>query len=180
MADDVRIALLMPADLADYKRLRDGMLAGHEQAFSSDAAQERGRDAASYQARLHAEVGGRALFTLGAWMDGRLVGALTCEREARGKARHQAQLVGMMVDDMAQGRGLGRRLLQTALALLRRDPSLEMVTLSVTATNKRAYELYRRAGFVRYGRLPRALRMPDGRYLAKDLMVCDLRPAALE
>lgn len=170
-------ALLRPlqlADLADYKALRDAMLARHEQAFSSDAGQELARPAASYQTRLHRAAGGQALFTLGAWVQGRLVGALTCEREARGKTRHQAHLLGMMVADEHQGRGLGRALLLRALTMLGQEPGLEMVTLSVTASNRAALALYRSAGFVRYGRLPRAVRLPDGRYLDKDLMVRDL------
>jgi len=169
------LRLLNEADLADYKRLRDAMLAGHESAFTSDAATELQRDAASYRHRLHPQAGGHALFTLGAWIGGELVGALTCEHEARQKVRHVSHLVGMMVADAHQGRGVGRELLNQALALLKREPVLEMVTLSVSAGNEAAMALYRRFGFTRYGHLPRALRLSDGRYVAKDLMSLDLR-----
>ena len=86
-----------------------------------------------------------------------------------------AHLIGMMVDDEFRGRGIGKRLLQQALALLRREPRLEAVTLSVTAGNQSAIAVYRQAGFTRYGHLPRAIRLSDGRYCAKDLMSLDLR-----
>jgi len=37
VSDDVVIRALGAADLADYKRLRDDMLAAHPEAFTSDA-----------------------------------------------------------------------------------------------------------------------------------------------
>lgn len=171
----ITLRLLTERDLDAYKALRDAMLARHEQAFTSDAATERAREAVSYRVRLHPQAGGKSLFTLGAWQGQRLVGALTCEQENRQKVRHIAHLIGMMVDDEFGGRGIGRHLLQQALTLLRREPLLETVTLSVTAGNRAAIALYRRAGFTRYGHLPRAIRLADGSYHAKDLMSLDLR-----
>jgi ribosomal protein S18 acetylase RimI-like enzyme len=40
----------------------------------------------------------------------------------------------------------------------------------VTASNRVAVGLYESMGFERYGRLPDAVRLPDGRRLDKDLM----------
>lgn len=173
--EQVRLRLLTERDLLAYKALRDAMLARHEQAFTSDAETERARDATGYRVRLHPQAGGKALFTLGAWIGDTLVGALTCEHENRQKVRHIAHLIGMMVDDTYRGRGIGGRLLTQAVTLLRREPRLETVTLSVTAGNQPAIALYRRAGFTRYGHLARAIRLSDGRYCAKDLMSLDLR-----
>lgn len=169
------LRLLTEHDLPAYKQLRDTMLARHEAAFTSDAATELQREAASYRHRLHPQAGGRALFTLGGWIGDELVGVLTCEHEARLKVRHVAHLVGMMVLDAHHGRGIGRALLGQALSLLRREPILEMVTLSVSAGNAPAMALYRSFGFSRYGHLPRAIRLSDGRYVAKDLMSLELR-----
>lgn len=172
----ISLRLLQEPDLAAYKALRDTMLARHEQAFTSDAATEQARSTESYRVRLHRPAGGQALFTLGAWLDGELVGALTCEHEGRHKVQHIAHLVGMMVDDRHQGRGIGRQLLEQALVLLRREPRLELLTLTVTSTNRAAVALYRSIGFSRYGQLKRALRLDGGRYLDKDLMSLSLQP----
>jgi len=165
---DFQIRSMLEPDLLAYKALRDAMLAAHPEAFTSDAETEGRRDLASYRNRLAG--GGATLFTLVALDDGRLVGALTCEREPRLKVRHMAHLVGMMVADSHRGRGIGRALLAAAIARLKALPDLAQVTLSVTAGNHAAIGLYESQGFVRYGCLPDAIRLADGRSLAKDLM----------
>ncbi|HLO95430.1 MAG TPA: GNAT family N-acetyltransferase [Burkholderiaceae bacterium] len=170
----LEIRLMREADLAAYKTLRDAMLARHEEAFTSDATAERGRDAESYRSRLGGS--GHCLFTLLAWDGRQLLGALSAERDGRAKIRHIAHIVGMMVDETAQGRGLGRALMQAALALLSQDETLQLVTLSVTRSNAPARRLYERCGFARYGRLEGAIVLPDGRVLDKDLMVHRLHP----
>jgi ribosomal protein S18 acetylase RimI-like enzyme len=159
-------------DLLAYKALRDAMLVGHPEAFTSDAEAESRRDLASYRNRLPGV--GATLFTLVALDGARLVGALTCEREARSKVQHIAHLVGMMVADSHRGRGVGRRLLTAALLQLRQTPGLAQVTLSVSSGNAAAVRLYTGLGFERYGRLTDAIRLDDGRSLDKDLMVLRL------
>jgi ribosomal protein S18 acetylase RimI-like enzyme len=172
------LRLLKVEHLEAYKALRDGMLAAHEEAFTSDAASELARPADSYRNRIgqicDTGAGGSALFTVTAWMGPSLVGAVSCEREPRAKVQHQAHLIGMMVADGAQGLGLGRALLHATLRLLAAEPSVELLTLSVTRNNHRAVSLYASMGFERYGRLPRAIRLTSGDYLDKDLMYLDL------
>lgn len=172
---DICIRPMLEPDLLAYKVLRDTLLAGHPEAFTSDAETEGQRDLASYRSRLAGGAGGGTLFTLLATDDARIVGALTCEREPRRKVQHIAHLVGMMVADTHRGRGIGRALLAATIARLRGEPGLAQVTLSVTASNHVAVGLYESVGFERYGRLPDAVRLPDGRQLDKDLMRLRLR-----
>lgn len=172
---DITVRPLLEPDLIGYKALRDAMLAGHPEAFTSDADTESRRDLASYRSRLAGGCNGGTLFTLLALDGARIVGALTCEREPRRKVQHLAHLVGMMVADTHRGRGIGRTLLAEALDRLRATAGVAQVTLSVTAGNRAAIGLYESAGFVRYGRLPDAVRLPDGRRLDKDLMLLRLQ-----
>lgn len=165
---ELLIRPMLEPDLLAYKALRDAMLAGHPEAFTSDADTERRRDLASYRSRLAG--GGATLFTLVALDEARLVGALTCERESRLKVQHIAHLVGMMVATTHRGRGIGRALLGAALDRLKATPGVAQVTLSVTAGNRAAIGLYESQGFVRYGSLPDAIRLTDGLSLDKDLM----------
>ena len=161
---------MLEPDLLAYKALRDAMLTGHPEAFTSDAETESQRDLSSYRNRLAGGSNGTTLFTLVALDEARLVGAITCEREPRLKVRHMAHLIGMMVSDTHRGRGVGRTLLIAAIDKLKATPGLAQVTLSVTAGNRAAIGLYESQGFVRYGCLPDAIRLADGRSLAKDLM----------
>ena len=165
------IRRLVPADLPAYKALRDEMLAAHPESFSSDPAPERAPD--SYLARLGLQRPDGGEFTLGAWQLGQLVGAVSCERDPRTKLRHIGHVIGMMVRRETQGAGIGRALLAACVAEARAADGLVMLTLTVTAGNAAAVHLYERAGFVRYGRLPRAI-LVDGVYHAKDQMTLDL------
>ena len=173
MTAPISIRRLVPADLADYKELRDAMLAAYPQAFSSDAAEGRSRTPESYRSRLGLERPEGGEFTLGAWQGPRLIGAIGCERDMRVKVRHIGHIVGMMVRGETQGRGVGRALLDGCLAEARRAEGLAMLTLSVTAGNDPAIRLYERTGFSRYGSLPRAI-FVGGQYHAKDQMVLAL------
>lgn len=174
-ATDVdRIASLGLADLAAYKALRDRMLALHPEAFTSDARSESVKPASVYAARLGFERPEGGHFTLGAWRARRLVGAISCERDTRTKVRHVGHVVGMMVADELQGRGIGSALLGACIAKAREAEGLELLTLSVTSGNAAAIGLYRRFGFERWGTLRRALKV-GGRYHDKDQMALALR-----
>jgi GNAT superfamily N-acetyltransferase len=173
MPGQVEIRRLVADDLRAYKQLRDTMLAAHPSAFSSDAVESAGRSPDSYRARLGLELPHGGVFTLGAWEGASLVGAISCERDARTKVHHVGHVVGMMVLGPWQGRGVGRALLAHCLALARRADGLEMLTLTVTAGNLAAIRIYEQAGFVRCGMLPRAIRVA-GAYHDKDQMACVL------
>jgi ribosomal protein S18 acetylase RimI-like enzyme len=167
------VRVLDVGDVHAYKSLRDHTLEADPSAFSSDAAAERLRPAHSHLGRLDPAQADQGQFTLGVWDGSRLVGALSCEREARVKLRHRAQLVGMMVADGYRGQGLDSALLRACLDRAGAAQGLEMLTLSVTDGNAAALRLYERFGFERYGTLPRALRA-HGRDHAEHLMVLTL------
>jgi RimJ/RimL family protein N-acetyltransferase len=160
------------ADLDAYKALRDHALAHHEEAFTSDAPTEAQRSAASYASRLGA--GSDGSFTLGAFRGDALMGAISLERDPRSKVRHVGHVIGTMVHMSEMRRGVGKALLDALIARAAADDGLHQLTLTVTAGNEPAEQLYARAGFVRYGTLPRAIRI-GGRFLDKHHMVLTLR-----
>jgi RimJ/RimL family protein N-acetyltransferase len=160
------------ADVALYKALRDHALAHHDDAFTSDAPTEAARTALSYASRLGG--GGDGTFTLGAFEGDRLVGAVTCDRDTRTKVRHIGHVTGMMVHRTAQGRGIGRLLIDRLIERATADDGLHQLTLNVTAGNDVALRLYERAGFVRYGTLPRAIRT-QGRFFDKHHLLRTLK-----
>lgn len=172
MTESLVLRPMGAADLAAYKALRDGALAERPAAFTSDAETELRRPPETYLGRLAGPADGGWPFTLTAWRGDRLIGAVTCERDARVKVRHIGHIVGMMVEPIARGRGIGRALLEACIARAR-ERGLLMLTLSVTSDNVAAVELYASMGFVRYGRLERAIQV-DKRFHHKDLMRLEL------
>lgn len=172
----VTLRAMRAADLPAYKALRDGILAAHPEAFTSDAETELRRPPETYLARVAGVADHGWPFTLTAWRGERLCGAITCERDERLKVRHIAKLVGMMVHPDHGRRGIGSALLDACIAQCRQRDGIELLTLSVTGTNAAAIRLYERAGFVCYGRLEGALRIGTHRH-AKHLMALPLDTA---
>jgi GNAT superfamily N-acetyltransferase len=95
---------------------------------------------------------------LGAFADDALIGVVGCYQEAKAKVQHKAVIWGMYVAPEARGQGLGRRLLESALAEARTWPNVERVVITVVERVRGARELYLSAGFELFGREPDALR----------------------
>lgn len=158
-ADPVLVRRVQADQLHAYKALRDEMLERHPQAFTSDATTERRRGAEDYLPRLGFDRPEGGHFTLGAWQGAALLGAIGLERDQRPKVRHIGHVIGMMVRGDVQGRGIGRALLEALIAEARAPIGIELLTLTVTEGNRGALRLYERAGFERFGVLPRAIRI---------------------
>jgi RimJ/RimL family protein N-acetyltransferase len=171
-APDLSVRQLQASDLDAYKALRIHVLSHHEEAFTSDAAAEALRTAQSYAARLGND-NSRA-FTLGAFRGDRLVGAVTCEHDARIKVQHIGHIIGMMVHTDEQGQGVGRALLGALIERASADAELHQLTLNVTSGNAAAERLYERSGFTRYGTHARAIRV-DGKFFDKHHMLLNLK-----
>ena len=78
-------------------------------------------------------------------------------------AQHVMIINGLAVAPSSQGQGLGRQLVDAALATAR-DRNARKVVLHVLSTNHRAIALYRRAGFEQEGCLVRQFQL-DGHYV---------------
>jgi ribosomal protein S18 acetylase RimI-like enzyme len=91
---------------------------------------------------------------------GRLVGHVSVQRERHPVTRHVASLSIAVAAD-ARGRGIGRRLLDEAIAWATRV-GIEKLVLSVYPHNDAAIALYRSVGFVEEGRLARHSRKSYG------------------
>ena len=97
-----------------------------------------------------------------AWDGDRPVGTVSVmEVSPLSRLRHRSRL-GICLLKAYWGRGVGTRMMETALEL------------EVDAENERAIALYRRFGFEEYGRLPGATRR-DGQFFDELLMVKSLK-----
>jgi ribosomal protein S18 acetylase RimI-like enzyme len=92
--------------------------------------------------------------------DGRLVGHVNVQRERHPVTHHVASLSIAVAAD-ARGRGIGRRLMEGAIAWTKRV-GVEKLVLSVYPNNEAAISLYRSFGFIDEGRLARHSRKSYG------------------
>jgi ribosomal protein S18 acetylase RimI-like enzyme len=90
----------------------------------------------------------------------RLVGHVTVQRERHPVTHHVASLAIAVAADM-RGRGIGRRLMDEAIAWSTRA-GIEKLVLSVYPHNEAALALYRSVGFVEEGKLARHSRKSYG------------------
>lgn len=167
---------LQTDDASAYRALMLDAYARDPDAFTSSAAERAVLPLSWWQARL----GGGPLakeIVLGAFDDrSALVGAAGVGFDTREKARHKAQLFGMVVLASHRTHGIGAGLVRAALAEARSRPGLRLVQLTVTQGNARAERLYERFGFLPFGVEPMAVAVGND-YVAKVHMWCDLRSA---
>lgn len=158
------VTRLLPHQALAYRALMLQAYALAPDAFTS-TPEERAQAPESFWVQRVADPLGLSV-VWGAWSGDQLVGALTLEASAREKTRHKAQLLGMYVAAAARGQGLGRALLDAAIAHAQTQPCLLRLHLTVTEGNAPALRLYQAAGFVAYGVEPLAVRTPEG-FVAK-------------
>jgi ribosomal protein S18 acetylase RimI-like enzyme len=154
------IRRLVPADALAFQAMRLDALRESPSAFGASYEEECDTPLATIEARL-APDSGRLLF--GAF-DGSALGAIVgVAREQARKARHKAFIRAMYVAPALRGRGVGRQLFEHALAFAASIDGVRQVTLSLTAGNTAALDLYASLGFKVCGQEPDALCV-DGIY----------------
>ena len=111
--------------------------------------------------------------TFGAFEGTTLVGIAGFRREVEVKRRHKGIIWGMYVPLEMRGKGIGKALLQAAIAYAKTLPDLEKINLSVVLTSKEARQLFIAQGFEPYGLEKHALKLHD-RYFDQELMTLPL------
>jgi ribosomal protein S18 acetylase RimI-like enzyme len=145
-----------------FRAIRLEALANSPEAFGTTFAKQ-AADPMSYFAET---LQGATVF--GAFLGAEIVGMAGLRRECGERMQHKGMLWGMYVRRAAEGRGLGRALVQAVLTHAR--GMVEQVQLTVVTDNERARRLYESEGFVIYGLERQALKLGE-RYLDEYLMV---------
>jgi ribosomal protein S18 acetylase RimI-like enzyme len=111
--------------------------------------------------------------TFGAFDEGKLLGVAGFRREEEAKKRHKGIIWGMYVPQETRGQGIGKAMLEAAIAYARSLPQLEQINLTVVLANKEARHLFISLGFETYGLERHALKLHD-RYFDTELMTLRL------
>jgi|688.fasta_scaffold787924_1 RimJ/RimL family protein N-acetyltransferase len=92
-------------------------------------------------------------FLMGAFANERLVGISGFIQEKREKTKHIGEISGMYVVEEFSGQKIGAGLLSVTILTAFAISTLEQIILAVADKNKTAQNLYKKYGFVEYGRL---------------------------
>lgn len=166
----MEIRLLDESDAETYRTLRLRALRENPEAFGSTYEERSARPLAEFADQLRPDGDPPQRFTLGAYVAGALAGSITFRRSPYVKEQHKGVITAMFVAPEQRGQGLGRALLEAAIARARSLPGVEQINLSVVTTNDAARALYTSLGFESYGLERHALKQ-DGRYYDEYLMV---------
>lgn len=151
----MNIRTLESRDAEVYRALMLQAYGAYPQAFTSSVAERAAMPLSWWETRLASSLD----CVLGAFVGTELAGIVGLAFEPREKARHKVTLFGMYVSAAHQRQGLGRQLVEAALAEARRQPRVKVIQLTVTAGNDAAFALYQRCGFIQYGLEPLAVRV---------------------
>ncbi len=103
--------------------------------------------------------------------DGHVVGV--CDVHSKRPASDMAHvgILGIAIVKEYRNRGIGRALLETMLE--KSKGIFEIITLDVLTVNEKAYELYKKVGFIEAGRHPNTIKR-KGRYYSEINMYIEL------
>lgn len=162
-----------PEEAAAFREIRLEALRLQPEAFGASVEEAEGADVAAFAAALR-KAAPDAVF--GAWRPGEAApqGMAGFFAHRARKVAHKGAVWGVYVRGAARGQGIGRQLMQAAIARAR-GAGLETLLLTVSEGAPAARALYGSLGFVAYGTEPRGLKPGPGRYLDEMLMALDLR-----
>lgn len=158
---DVAVRQLTMDEVQAFRDCRAEGLKVYPEAFGEDYDEFMAKPLDEIAKRLDPADGA---FILGAFLNNQLVGLIGHLRKPGKKNRHQAIIWGVYVTGSQQGTGLGRKLMEAAVAKSRAIGDVEELQLTVITCNTGAIALYESLGFKTYGVEPKALKLGTDYY----------------
>lgn len=156
MTNTIDVRRLNADEAEIFRTIRLEALQAHPASFAASFEVESDRPAAHFADLLRVN----AIFS--AWRGEELLGIAGYWREAKPKQAHKGGLWSMYVRKQARGSGAADLLVEAVVRHAKSE--VEILHLAVGVHNEPAQRLYRRHGFVEYGREERALKVGDVYY----------------
>ncbi|MBA2405416.1 MAG: GNAT family N-acetyltransferase [Bdellovibrionales bacterium] len=166
----IEIRLLQASDTSDFFNHRLEGLKVISSAFGGSYEDEVKNGPDRYQTILEKQDHSNVI--LGAFTDGKLVGCVGLFQEVSTKARHKAVIWGMFVKSSAQGKGIGKKLMVSAITHAKTIKEIQLINLSAESTNQAAKGLYESMGFRTWGVEPKAIEL-EGKFYDEDHMILE-------
>jgi ribosomal protein S18 acetylase RimI-like enzyme len=166
----MQIRILDKTDAEIYRELRLKSLKENPEAFLTTYEIEKDKSIEQLQQNL---VPSDNRFTLGAFINGKLIGIVTFVRESNPKVVHKGNIYAMYVSPDFREKGIGKSLVQELVIKAKQCVGLEQINLTVISNNNAAKRLYEANGFITYGTERNALRT-GSQYWDEDLMALRL------
>ncbi len=148
----LKITKLPPSRWKEYRDLRLEALRGDPTAFGSSFEDEVNLAEDEWRRRIK-----NTLFAMSD--DDAPIGMIVCLFNDRPKTRHIADIVGVYVSADHRGQGVGTRMLNHVLSLIRSEKRIVKVKLAVNPEQRAAVRLYEKAGFLVTGRTKKELKV---------------------
>ena len=155
---------LTQADLPLWREIRLEALAAYPENYLTTLAEEQAKPDPQVAALLATGQ------VIGSFVADDLTAVLSLSAQNRAATAHRAWINALYVRPQWQGSGVAGALMTFARACAEAEGRTQL-DLYVAADNRRALRFYEKLGFQQCGRIPRAVRLPDGRY-QDDLHLC--------
>jgi len=155
-------------DAEAWWRLRRVALETEPQSFAESAAEHDGKTLENTRAYFRSFAADD--FIAGAFDQGALAGMAGFYRQKHAKFRHKGHIWGVYVKRESRRQGVARAVMADVIRRAGQAGGIEQITLTVSATQPAARQLYLSLGFKMYGVEPRSLKI-DGEYVDDELMV---------
>lgn len=168
------IRKLTQDDAAAFRALRIDMCDRHPEAFGQTPEEVREMTDEKFLDWYAPNESFPEKFVAGMFDGTTLIGTVGFRREDSFKEHHCGFIWTVYLRSEFRGKGLSKQLMQWVIERCREMEGLEMLVLTVAATQTNARALYRTLGFVQIGTMPQGYRLPDGRYIDNEEMILRL------
>ena len=139
-------------DYEDYKKIRLDCLHQHPDNFGTTYEEELNAESLKLEPAIKKP--DHANFVFGAFNSSQyLIGICGFMTETRLKTQHRGEIVQMYVAPTHNGKGIGKALLKLCIEKAFSGNQIEQIILSAVSSNENAVSLYKKLGFIEYGKL---------------------------